>query len=63
MRDGTGFAGRVAGAFIDSKLTQLLILGSLLVGLFAVVAAPREEKPQIVVPSHCAESRPSWTSR
>jgi multidrug efflux pump subunit AcrB len=50
VRDGTGFAGRVAGAFIDSKLTQLLILGSLLVGLFAVVATPREEEPQIVVP-------------
>jgi hypothetical protein len=38
VRDGAGFAGRVASAFIDSKLTQLVILGSLLVGLFAVVA-------------------------
>ena len=50
MRDATGFAGRVASAFIDSKLTQLVILGSLLVGLFAIVATPREEEPQIVVP-------------
>ena len=50
MTEATGFAGRVASAFIDSKLTQLLILGSLLVGLFAVVATPREEEPQIVVP-------------
>jgi len=50
VRDAAGFAGRVASAFIDSKLTQLLILGSLLVGLFAVVATPREEEPQIVVP-------------
>ena len=50
MRDAAGFAGRVASAFIDSKLTQLVILGSLLVGLFAVVATPREEEPQIVVP-------------
>jgi multidrug efflux pump subunit AcrB len=45
-----GFAGRVAGAFIDSKLTQLVIVGSLLLGLFAVLATPREEEPQIVVP-------------
>jgi len=50
VRDAAGFAGRVASAFIDSKLTQLVILGSLLVGLFAVVATPREEEPQIVVP-------------
>ena len=27
-----GFAGRVARAFIDSKLTQLVILASLLLG-------------------------------
>jgi len=45
-----GFAGRVARAFIDSKLTQLVILASLLLGLFAVLATPREEEPQIVVP-------------
>jgi multidrug efflux pump subunit AcrB len=45
-----GFAGRVARAFIDSKLTQLVIVGSLLLGLFAVLATPREEEPQIVVP-------------
>jgi multidrug efflux pump subunit AcrB len=45
-----GLAGRLARAFIDSKLTQLVIVGSLLVGLFAVLATPREEEPQIVVP-------------
>jgi multidrug efflux pump subunit AcrB len=47
---GLGLAGRIARAFIDSKLTQLAILGSLLLGLFAVLATPREEEPQIVVP-------------
>jgi multidrug efflux pump subunit AcrB len=47
---GRGLAGRVAAAFIDSKLTQLLVLACLLLGLFAVVATPREEEPQIVVP-------------
>jgi multidrug efflux pump subunit AcrB len=45
-----GVAGRLARAFIDSKLTQLVILTSLLLGLFAVLATPREEEPQIVVP-------------
>ncbi|OQW32668.1 MAG: multidrug transporter AcrB [Nitrospira sp. SG-bin1] len=45
-----GLSGRIAALFIDSKLTPLIILGVLLLGLFAVVATPREEEPQIVVP-------------
>lgn len=45
-----GFAGRLAKAFIDSKLTPILVLTSLLLGLFAVTLTPREEEPQIVVP-------------
>lgn len=45
-----GLAGRMAAAFIDSRLTPLLILASLLLGLFAVLQTPREEEPQIVVP-------------
>jgi multidrug efflux pump subunit AcrB len=43
-------AGRVAHAFIDSRLTPLVIVASLLIGLFAVVQTPREEEPQIIVP-------------
>ena len=43
-------AGRVAHAFIDSKLTPLVIVASLLLGVFAVIQTPREEEPQIVVP-------------
>jgi multidrug efflux pump subunit AcrB len=50
MSTPPGFAGRIAQAFIGSKLTQLLILAALLLGLFAVLATPREEEPQIVVP-------------
>ncbi|NUP98752.1 MAG: efflux RND transporter permease subunit [Armatimonadetes bacterium] len=46
----TGLAGRVVGYFADSKLTPLVIVASLLLGLAAVVAIPREEEPQIVVP-------------
>ena len=45
-----GVAGRVAAAFVHSKLTPLFMIGSLLLGLFAVLALPREEEPQIVVP-------------
>ncbi len=46
----TGFAGRLARAFIDSKLTPLGIAASLLLGLMAVALLPREEEPQIKVP-------------
>lgn len=45
-----GLAGRLAAAFIDSKLTPLFIGASLLLGLFAVWRLPREEEPQIIVP-------------
>ena len=45
-----GFAGRIARAFIDSKLTPLIVGASLLLGLYSVLATPREEEPQIVVP-------------
>jgi multidrug efflux pump subunit AcrB len=45
-----GVAGRIAAAFVHSKLTPLMMVGSLLLGLFAVLALPREEEPQIVVP-------------
>ena len=45
-----GIAGRIARAFIDSKLTPLLIIASVLLGLFAVFMLPREEEPQIKVP-------------
>jgi len=43
-------AGRLAAAFIDSKLTPLFVLASILLGVFAVVKLPREEEPQIIVP-------------
>ena len=45
-----GPAGRVAQAWISSKLTPLLICAALLIGGFAVWKLPREEEPQIVVP-------------
>jgi multidrug efflux pump subunit AcrB len=45
-----GAAGRLAAAFIHSKLTPLVILASMALGTLAVVALPREEEPQIIVP-------------
>jgi len=45
-----GPAGKFAHAWIDSKLTPLVIAASLLLGGFAVWKLPREEEPQIIVP-------------
>src|SRR3954452_22211838 len=43
-------AGRLAAAFINSKLTPLFVVASVLLGIFALVKFPREEEPQIIVP-------------
>ncbi len=48
--ENPGFAGRMAAAFIDSKLTPVGIIASLLLGLMAIIMLPREEEPQIKVP-------------
>jgi multidrug efflux pump subunit AcrB len=45
-----GFAGRIARAFIDSKLTPLVVITSVLLGAAAILLLPREEEPQIKVP-------------
>ncbi len=45
-----GFAGKIARAFINSKLTPLVVISALLLGFFAIKMTPREEEPQIVVP-------------
>jgi multidrug efflux pump subunit AcrB len=45
-----GLAGTVARAFIDSKLTPLIVVSSILLGVAAVLLLPREEEPQIKVP-------------
>ncbi|MFZ1984238.1 MAG: efflux RND transporter permease subunit, partial [Desulfatitalea sp.] len=50
MAPGIGTAGKIARFFIDSKLTPLVIVASILLGMAAVVALPREEEPQIIVP-------------
>ena len=45
-----GFAGKLSSTFVNSKLTPLGILASLLLGFLAIVLLPREEEPQIKVP-------------
>ena len=50
MANTYGAAGRIAAAFIHSKLTPLFILAAMALGALAVLALPREEEPQIVVP-------------
>jgi multidrug efflux pump subunit AcrB len=45
-----GASGKIAAAFVRSPLTPLLIIAAVALGAFAVVALPREEEPQIIVP-------------
>ncbi len=45
-----GLAGRIAGAWLRSRLTPLVALAALGLGALAIVATPREEEPQISVP-------------
>ncbi len=40
----------VTRTFVDSKLTGLIVLFSILLGAFAIYFTPSEEEPQIVVP-------------
>ncbi len=45
-----GISGKIAKSFLKSKLTPLIVIASLLLGIFAVIVTPREEEPQIIVP-------------
>ena len=45
-----GISGRIAKVFLRSKLTPLVMIASLAVGLLGILATPREEEPQISVP-------------
>ena len=50
MTQKTGVSGKIAQFFIDSKLTPLFIIAAILLGIASVIALPREEEPQIIVP-------------
>ena len=45
-----GIAGRIAAGFIGSRLTPILIVTFILLGVFSTLKLPREEEPQINVP-------------
>lgn len=45
-----GIAGSIAKTFVGSKLTPLIIVASVLLGIAAIWLLPREEEPQIKVP-------------
>jgi multidrug efflux pump subunit AcrB len=45
-----GFSGNIAKAFLQSKLTILLMFAFLLIGGYSTFLIPREEEPQIQVP-------------
>lgn len=46
----SNIAGRLADAFLDSKLTPLLMAAALGVGAWTLATLPSEEEPQIIVP-------------
>lgn len=45
-----GFAGKIAALFIESKLTILLMIIFMMIGIYSSFLIPREEEPQIEVP-------------
>ncbi len=53
MNNGGKFnpAAWFAAIFVTSRMTSLVILACVLLGIFAVLNTPREENPQIVVPA------------
>lgn len=51
MREPLNYPGRFAHWFVDSKITILVIIASLVAGIVAVLTTPREENPQITMPA------------
>jgi len=49
-RPRLGLAGNMARFFIDSPLSPLLLIATLLIGLIGLIFTPRQEDPQISVP-------------
>lgn len=47
---GRNFISHITASFVDSKLVPLIILATILLGLFSIINTPSEEEPQIVVP-------------
>ncbi len=45
-----GFAGSLAEKFVNSRLTPVIAVVSIILGVFSVYLTPKEEEPQISVP-------------
>ncbi|MEJ2369040.1 MAG: efflux RND transporter permease subunit, partial [Acidobacteriota bacterium] len=45
-----GPSGKIAQYFLKNKLTLLIVIAAILLGVFAIIMTPREEDPQIEVP-------------
>jgi multidrug efflux pump subunit AcrB len=45
-----GISGKIANLFINSKLTVLLMVALMIIGVYSSFLIPREEEPQIIVP-------------
>ncbi|MCF6181094.1 efflux RND transporter permease subunit [Lutibacter sp.] len=45
-----GISGKIANIFINSKLTILLMIALMAIGIYSSFLIPREEEPQIIVP-------------
>ncbi len=46
-----GFAGRIADRLIDSKLVPMIVIGTLIAGAWGLMVTPREDRPDIEVPT------------
>ncbi len=51
MEESTGPAGRIAAKMIDSPLVPIILVAALLMGAFGLLSTPREDRPEIEVPS------------
>ena len=48
--------GQLAGGFIESKLTLVLMIAAVIFGIWAVLSTPREENPQISMPAAAVQA-------
>lgn len=50
MEEKRNLAEKIAAAFITSKITPLLVIATIFIGMVSIMLTPKEEEPQIVVP-------------
>ena len=47
MSEKKNLAERIASAFITSKITPLLVVATLFIGIVSIVMTPKEEEPRL----------------